>query len=38
MAMVNSKKIQSMIDNFVKAHGRGPTIPEMLKLMRGEKV
>lgn len=37
MAMINSKKIKHILDQFVKEHGRGPTMKEMLALMQGRK-
>lgn len=37
MAMINSKKVRHIIDQFVKEHGRGPTMKELLNLMQGRK-
>lgn len=37
MAAINSKKVKSLINDFVKHHGRGPTVKELLILMRGGK-
>lgn len=37
MAMINGKKIKHLLDLFVKEHGRGPTIKELLNLMNGRK-
>lgn len=37
MAMINSKKVKQIIDRFVKEHGRGPTMKEMLALLQGRK-
>lgn len=35
--MVNSKKVKKIIQEFVKRYGRGPTIKELLNMMRGLK-
>lgn len=37
MAMINSKKVKHILDQFVKEHGRGPTLKELLSLMQGRK-
>lgn len=37
MAMINSKTVKRILDQFVKEHGRGPTLKELLNLMQGRK-